>query len=126
MAYLRKIFLYFLGFVVFSTVLGTFIEDLRTPEEKAARDKARKHESELRTAIANCQYAWETQFRRFMKDPNSLEWDTSNAAVGRTKGANPKKIVNAPYRAKNSYGGLTLNQAICELEINTGKVLSVN
>ncbi len=126
MACLKKVLKYFLAFIVLSAVLTAITEANRTPEDKARREKNLKHESELRAAVTNCQLAWEARYKRFMKDPNSLDWDTDNATVGQTKGKNPQKIVNAPFRAKNSYGGLTLDQAVCELEINTGKVVTVH
>lgn len=119
----KKFLRFFLGFIVLSIV---FIEMNRTPQERSAREKAIKYESELRTAIANCQAAWESKYRRFMKDPNSLDWDTNNATVGRTKVRKEQKIVIVPYRAKNSYGGLTLDQAICKLELDTNKVIDIN
>lgn len=80
-------------------------------EEPALRD--------LRNA---CEAKWEHSQQRRLKDPSSLQWDSAVPERGIYQG---KAAIFLRYRAINSYGGFTLQQAICEIDRDSGKVLGI-
>lgn len=76
--------------------------------------------------ISSCQVDWERLNLKKMKDPGSLEWDRSNATFG-TYGKQGKEVtaVTVPFRAKNGFGALTLEHAVCEIDVDKNVVVRV-
>lgn len=69
-----------------------------------------------------CESEWAHSKQRKLKDPNSLQWDAAPAEKGVYQG---RPAIFVRYRAINSYGGFTQQQAVCEIAPETGKVLGV-
>lgn len=76
----------------------------------------------MSSIAAGCQVEWEMQLKSKLKNPSSLEWDVQGAALGMYK---EKASVLVPYRATNSFGALTADQAICQIDAETGAVKAI-
>lgn len=76
--------------------------------------------------ISSCQVDWERVNLKKMKDPGSLDWDRANATFG-TYGKKGQEVtaVTVPFRAKNGFGALTLEHAVCEIDVNRNVVVRV-
>ena len=106
-----------LGFLGFAVIAGAASEGMKSPEQKA-QEKAQIFGDPAHTvAVRSCIRLWEREFKASMKDPASLAWDKDQARVGKmTVRGKLKQVVTVPYRAKNSFGGLALEVATCEMD----------
>lgn len=109
-----------IGAVVLAGVIFSAANQPSSVAQPAAETSGKSNQSKT---IASCQTEWEMKFKTSMKDPDSLDWDHRNASTGLYKEKIPVVIV--PYRAKNGFGALTLEKAICKIDVKTGDVLSV-
>ena len=81
------------------------------------------HEETVLASLRNaCQIAWEGARQRQLNDPGSLQWELSLPERGNFEG---RPAVFLRYRAMNAYGGFTMQQAICEIDPRTGRILQV-
>jgi len=94
-------------------------------EQPAGRtsSKPKEERNKLSEMIASCQVEWEMSEKEKLHNPSSLDWVRSSAELGLYKKKIP--VISVPYRATNALGATVLNQALCKIDSDTGKVLSV-
>lgn len=113
---LGKWFLYFIAFVfVIQLIAVATGSKTAMPVKDGTKDK----KPTMSQMVASCEVNWEMAFKDKMKDPSSLDWDRKNAEFGMYK---DKPVIAVPYRAKNGFGGLTLDKALCEVDPETREV----
>lgn len=91
----------------------------KAEDEKQAVEFAKK----LQELPFYCAAAWESKFKRGLRDPDSLSFDYGGVRHAAAKDGT--WIVLVPYRAKNGFGGTNVKEAACAYDIATAKVLSV-
>ncbi len=95
-----------------------------TMKEDATSTQAEKKDGRLsiNQMVSGCQVAWEMKFKSKLNDPDSFEWDSyKNAELGMYKN---KAAILVPYRARNQLNGLVLQQAICQINAETGETVA--
>ena len=88
----------------------------------AADNKAEADRQAYRSMITSCEVSWEIKYKSHMKDPSSLDWDRKSATLGMYK---KTPVIIVPYRAKNGFNALTLERAVCEIDVNKKEVVAV-
>lgn len=89
--------------------------------QQAASTKAMAQK--LEAMKFRCAAMWETQNKSKLRDPNSLKFDYEAYSIGFTKSG--ESFVTVPYRARNGFGGMNVNEAACLFDPATATVTSV-
>ncbi len=111
-----------IGFIVLiaaSTAMTVMVKEdgASTSSEKSDGKLSLNH------MVSSCQVEWEMKFKASLNDPGSFEWDSyKNAELGMFK---KKPVIAVPYRARNQLNGLVLQQAICQINPDTGETVAV-
>lgn len=114
------------GFLAFIVIASAVTEAMKSPEQLAKDAKTRAEGKKTSNHVASCQSAWESTFQSSMQDPDSLEWDRRNSTFGTIKqGKKIVPVVIVPFRAKNGFGAKTLEQAVCAIDPEDDKKITV-
>jgi hypothetical protein len=130
---IKRVLLCLLVFIGISMVVSVVQNANRTPEERAAyqkkADENRAQEDRYKAQkllIADCQTSWEYVKGKQLKDPSSLDWEHREAKLGTYgKKGREANVIVVPYRAKNSFGAVVLDMAICRYDTKTFEVVEV-
>lgn len=117
----HKILIGIIGLSGLIGILSTLL--FYEPQADRASPKPKEERNKLREIIASCQVEWEMSKKETLHNPSSLDWVRSSAELGMYQKKIP--VISIPYRATNALGATVLNQALCKIDSDTGKVLSV-
>ncbi len=110
-----------IGFGILITISAVMTA---TMKEDGTSIQAEKKDGRLsfNQMVSGCQVEWEMKFKSKLNDPDSFEWDSyKNAELGMY---NNKAAIMVPYRAKNQFNGLVLQQAVCQIKAETGETVA--
>jgi predicted nucleic acid-binding Zn ribbon protein len=120
MGFFQKVGVILLLFVLLAFVFAK--EDTNKPSAKKAEDE----KPSPRMAIAECQVIWESTRKNLLNDPSSFDWDRRSSGFGDyTVNGKTVDVVAIPYRAKNGFGALVLQNAICQIDKESYNILRV-